>query len=323
MIGLPIADHVARVATLVSIDGALAMAAVLLFLVIRRDRRERARAVEQEQLRELTREIMGTLAEPASPRPAFERADQSTRLAAIGHLGQLVRGEDRERLTQLVEEQNLLGRAIRETSHGSRRKRVEAIRLLGSIGGRRALDALRAAVNDDQDDDVRLEAATMLARLDGLPSSEVLIDRLRLTATAITPLHRALFRMLAARRPAELFSLVGANLPSPVRALLIDALGWTEDYAALDLLAVAARDDHAPVRLAALDAASKLGHPGAAAWIIDLLNDPVPPVRSRAIRACQSMGLRRGLPAIADLRNDPSPWVRLRAQQAVQALEAA
>jgi HEAT repeat protein len=278
------------------------------------------RANEQAEMRDLTREIMAMLGDQASARPAFDRAHTSARLAAIGHLGQLVRGEDRDRLSAFVEEQRLLERAAREAGRGSRRKRVEAIRLLGNIGGPRALDALTEALRDEQDDDVRLDAATMLARLGGLPPPCVLIDRLRLTETAITPLHRALFRMLAARRPDELFTLVAADLPAPVRALLVDALGWTEDYAALDLLAIAARDDHAPVRIAAIDAASRLGHPSAGGWIIALLGDPEPTVRARAIRACQSLGLRQGLPAIAQLRADPSPWVRLRAQQAQQAL---
>ncbi|MGN6278616.1 MAG: HEAT repeat domain-containing protein [Sphingomonas sp.] len=323
MTGAPLADHAAWIATLISIYGALAMAAWLLFLVIRRGRRERARAAEQSDMRDLTREIMAMLGDRDTARPAFDRAHPHARLAAIGHLGQLVRGEDRDRLTSFVEEQHLLERAAREAGRGSRRKRVEAIRLLGSIGGPRALDALTAALRDEQDDDVRLEAATMLARLDGLPPPQVLIDRLRLTDTAITPLHRALFRMLAARRPDELFTLVAADLPPPVRALLIDALGWTEDFDALALLAIAARDAHPPVRIAAIDAASRLGHPAAGAWIIALLDDPQPPVRARAIRACQTMGLKMSRAAIVRLRDDPSPWVRLRAQQAEQALGAA
>lgn len=320
MDAVPAADHLARLATLVSLYGALLMAAVLLFLVMRRDRRERARAAEQEHMRALTREIMAMLGNQGGALPVFERAHAEARLSAIGHLGQLLRGGDRERLVRFVEDQHLLDRAAREVSRGSRRKRVEAIRLLGTIGGPRALDALSRALREEEDEDVRLEAATMLARLDGLPPPGDLIASLRLAETAITPLHRALFRTLAAHRPTELFAIADADLPPPVRALVVDALGWTEDYAALDLLSAASADPHPPVRVSAIDAASRLGHPGAAPWIVRLLDDPEPPVRARAIRACQSMGLRAGLPAIARLRADPSPWVRLRAQQAEQAL---
>lgn len=322
MLDVPIADHVARIATLVSLYGALAMAAWLLLLVMRRDRRERRRAVEQDTMRNLTREIAAMLSDPSGALPAFERAQPNARLAAIGNIGQLVRGEDRAQLIAFVEEQNLLDRAIRQSDRGSRRKRVEAIRLLGKIGGPSALDALGRALREDDDADVRLEAAAMLANLDGLPPPDEFIVQLRLAETSITPLHRALFRALATHRPAELFAIARAQLPPPIRALVVDALGWTEDFAALEALAAAANDSHAPVRVAAIDSASRLGHPAAARWIIRLLDDPEPPVRARAIRACQSMGLRDGLPAIARLRQDPSPWVRLRAQQAEQALGA-
>ncbi|MGN6818508.1 MAG: HEAT repeat domain-containing protein [Sphingomonas sp.] len=323
MHGIDPGDHVARLAELISLYGALGMAGLLLFLVMRRDRRERGRARELARMRDLTREIMALIGDPSIARPTFDRAQPRARLAAIGNIGQLVRGDDRDRLISFVEEQHLLDRAMREVGRGSRRKRVEAIRLVGTIGGPRAVDTLRDALAKERDEDVRLETAITLARIDGLPPPDTLIAQLRLAEAPITPLHRALFRMLAARRPAELFAIVAADLPAPIRALVVDALGWTEDYAALDLLVDAARDPHPPVRVAAIDAASRIGHPKASRWIVDLLDDPEPTVRARAIRACQSLDLRAGLPAIARLRRDPSPWVRLRAQQAEQALGVA
>jgi len=320
MLGSAPADEAATIAALVSLYGALAMAALFLFLVMRRDRRERARTRELDRMRDLTREILALIDDPSIARPAFDRAQSRTRLAAIGSIGQLVRGDDRDRLISFVEEQHLLDRAMRETQRGSRRKRVEAIRLVGSIGGPRAVDTLRDALGKERDEDVRLETAITLARIGGLPPPDVLIAQLHLAEAPITLLHRVLFRMLAARQPAGLFVIAAAELPAPVRALIVDALGWTEDYAALDLLVEAARDPHPPVRVAAIDAASRIGHPNTSGWIIDLLDDPEPPVRARAIRACQSLGLQQSLPAIARLRRDPSPWVRLRAQQAEQAL---
>ncbi len=318
MWGVPIADHVARIAIFVSVYGALAMAALLLFLVMRRDRKERASVAAAELIRSLTREIMG---EGVAPGPAFLQARQAERLAAIAHLIQLVRGEERERLVALAEEQGLLRHALRRARRSSPRQQIEALRLLGGIGGRHAIDTLYAVLREDRSLTTRLEAASLLARLDALPEPEELIIHLSLRSARITPLHRTLFRLLAVSHPAELFTLArSSELPPAVRALVIDALGWTEDYSALPLLAAASEDPHPPVRLAALDSAAKLGHPGSAGWILPLLDDPEPPVRARAIRTCQTMQLRNGLPAIHALRGDPSPWVRLRAQQAEQVL---
>lgn len=319
---LAVTDHVARIVTTISVYGALAMAALLLYLVVRRDQRERSRARDQEDMRQLTREVLAALSDPATARPIFDRAHPRARLTAIGHIGQLLRGGDRDQLVAFVEQQELLHRAAQRVASGSRRARVEAIRLLGSIGGPRALDVLRNALRDERHDEIRLEAATMLARLDGLPPPGTLIEQLRLTDAPITPLHRALFRTLAAHRADELIAIAQADLPPEVRALLIDALGWTEDYSALPILAEVARDANTAVRLAAIDAASRIGHPSAASWIIGLLADPEPTVRARAVRACQSLGIQRSLPQIIELRSDTSPWVRLRAQQAAQALAA-
>lgn len=319
----PVADHVARIAILTSVYGALLMAAWLLFLVMRRDRKERASAMKAEVTRALTKEIMGA-GQDVTASPAFQRARPAEKLTAISRLVQLLRGEDRERLVALAEEQGLLEDAFRQARRSRPRQQIDALRLLGSIGGGQAIETLDLVLRDDPKLDTRLEAASLLARLDALPPPDDLIEHLDLRSARITPLHRTLFRLIAARHPAELFRLAEAtDLPPAVRALVIDALGWTEDFSALPLLAAAAVDPHAPVRLAALDSAARLGHPGSAHWILPLLHDPVPPVRARAIRACQLMRLNSSLPAIAELRQDPSPWVRLRAQQAQQVLGAA
>ena len=322
MLGVAVADSVARIAILISIYGALAMAALLLFLVMRRDRKERYSRTAAELTRGLTREIMAG-GDNVARSPVFRQARQPEKLAAISHLMQLLRGEDRDRLVHLVEQQGLLKDALRNARRSRQRQQIDALRLLGSIGGDQAVATLDAVLREDRRLDTRLEAASLLARLDALPQPDELIDHLDLRSARITPLHRTLFRLIASRHPVELFALARSeDLPSTVRALVIDALGWTEDFSALPLLAEAAEDPHAPVRLAALDSATKLGHPGSASWIMPLLDDPVPPVRARAIRACQIMRLSAGLPAIAKLRHDPSPWVRLRAQQALQVLEA-
>ncbi|WP_232307542.1 MULTISPECIES: HEAT repeat domain-containing protein [Sphingobium] len=320
---MPISDHVAQIAIFVSFYGALGMAALLLFLVIRRDRAERGEAQRAALIKALIREIMGG-GEDALASPAFRRARTADKLAAIGRMIQLLRGEDRNRLIALVERDGLLKKALRRTHSSRRRAQVDAMRMLGSIGGTQAVEALMAVLHEDPHIDTRLEAASLLAQLDALPAPESLIADLSLHEARITPLHRTLFRLIAVSHPVELLALGHSRQLQPaVRALVIDALGWTENFAALPLLAAAAVDPHPPVRLAALDSATRLGHPGSAGWIIRLLDDPEHPVRSRAIRACQIMKLSAAVPLLAAMRNDPSPWVRLRAQQAVQMLQVA
>ncbi|WP_193742835.1 HEAT repeat domain-containing protein [Sphingobium bisphenolivorans] len=318
---MPIADHVARIAVLICVFGALFMAAALLFIVMRRDRLEKGRRSRADLMLALTREIMGHL-QDGEARPVFTRAKVRDKLKAVSRMIQLVRGEDQARLIAFAEREGLLDDAMRAVKKAGPREQVEAIRLLGSVGGERAVETLREALHRAKSLEVRLEAAGWLARLDALPDPRSLISDLALEEQQITPLHRALFSLLARNGPEQLVALAGMPLRPAIKALAVEALGWTEDYSTLRILAEASTDPNPPVRLASINAAARLGHPDSARWILPMLNDPVPPVRSRAITACVSIGIAEGLEPIRALRADPSPWVRLRAQQAEQLLAA-
>ena len=144
---MPISDHVAQIAIFVSFYGALGMAALLLFLVIRRDRAERGEAQRAALIKALIREIMGG-GEDALASPAFRRARTADKLAAIGRMIQLLRGEDRNRLIALVERDGLLKKALRRTHSSRRRAQVDAMRMFGSIGGTQAVQALMAGIRE-------------------------------------------------------------------------------------------------------------------------------------------------------------------------------
>lgn len=315
-----IADHVARLAILASLWGTLAMALLLLVLVMRRDRKERGRAGAEANSRFLTREIMAALPGIESPGDAFRGASPEQRLAAVSHLSRLVRGEDRARLTAFVDRHDLVDQVLATTRRRRTARRVDAVRALGGVGGMQAITALGDMLRHDPALSVRLEAAAMLARLEALPPADVLLDALSLEEVPITPLHHALFRALAPHRADELLKLAGRSFPPALRALIVGALGWTNDYSTLDAIEQAARSPEPEVRLAALAAGTKLNHPAAAKWILPLLADPEQSVRAQAARACATMGLRSALPAIERMLQDPSRWVRLRAGEAVAAL---
>jgi HEAT repeat protein len=315
-----IADHVARLAILISLWGTLAMAALLLVLVMRRDRKERSRAATETNNRSLTREILAALPGVERPGEAYRHASPEQRLAAVSHLRRLVRGEDRVRLTAFVERHHLVDRVLAKARRRRISRRVDAVRALGGVGGSQAVAALDAMLRHDKALSVRLEAAAMLARLDALPMADVLIAALALEKVPVTPLHHALFRALAPHRAEELLALSWRNFPPGLHALVVDALGWTEDYSTLEMLSEAARAGDAEVRSAALAAAVRLNHPAAGKWVLPLLEDPDQNVRAQAARACAAMGLRTALPLLERMRQDPSRWVRLRAGEAVTTL---
>lgn len=314
-----IVDKVAQGAILIAIYGSLAMAALLLFLVIRRDHKERHAAAAHANARALTREIMGTV--PGGPiGEAYAHASPDERIAAVVHLGRLVRGEDRARLIAMVEDHHLLDKVVAKLRRRRAARRVEAVRTLGGVGGTQAAAALARTLETDRDGAVRLEAAAQLARLGALPPVDILLRTLDLERTTVTPLHHALFRALAPNRGAELLALLAQPITPATRALVVDALGWTEDYSALPALREAAKDVDAEVRLDAVRSSARLNHPAARGWIFPLLDDPDAQVRGEAARACATMGLRAAEPKIEALLEDASVWVRMRAKAALTVL---
>ena len=317
-----ISDEVARIAILVTLYGSLAMAALLLFLVMRRNRSERRAVATLANSRALTREIMG-LIPGGTAGEAYAKASIDDRLAAVTHLGRLVRGEDRARLVAFVEDNQLLDKVLAKLRRRRAARRVDAVRTLGGVGGEQAIAALTTTLESDAEAAVRLEAAAQLAQLGALPPAGVLLEALDLDRVTITPLHHALLRALAPHRAEELLALMAQPIASATRALVVDALGWTEDYSALPTLKEAARDPDAEVRLDAVRASARLNHPAAARWISPLLDDPDEQVRGEAVRACATMGLRAALPKIEALCEEGSAWVRLRARAAVGVLKNA
>ncbi|MBB5711039.1 HEAT repeat domain-containing protein [Sphingomonas xinjiangensis] len=315
-----VADELAGLAIQIVIWGSLAMSALILYLVIRRDRNERQRSVQQVTARTLTREIMAALPQAEDVGSAFAHASVAERVAAVSHLSRLLRGDDLDRLAAFVERHELVARLTRRVAKRRLARRVNIVRSVGSVGGPQAVTALNELLANDPAAEVRLEAAAMLARIDALPSARALIEALELAHATVTPLHRALFRALAPSSATELVELLAEEQSPDVQALVADALGSSEDYSVLRALRSAAASPAPQVRIAAIAAISRLGHPGGAAWLIPLLEDDDEMVRAHAARACGSMGLRAAMPRLIALAEDPSPWVRLRASDAAEIL---
>ncbi len=135
-----------------------------------------------------------------------------------------------------------------------------------------------------------------------------------------TRLDIALLRSAAPHYPEQMLLLLEDDLPAAWRAQIVDALGWTENAAAIKALDDAAAHPDSEIRCAAMRASARLGHPAAEHSIVFGLSDPAPAVRLQAVAACVRLGLRKAVPEISRLRNDPELWVRLRAEQALEQL---
>ena len=294
----------------------------MVLLLVRRKQTEHRLVSRQttdvEMLRELLDVVAGSAALDGASTFATASSDDQFRL--MSHLIQLLRGEDRDALLRISCQSSMLQLAIKGVAKGRPARRVDAMRILEVFATAASIEALHACMGGDTSLVVRLEAAATLARMDNLPDPVTVIDMLDLTHQPITRLHKALFRSAAARDALELVGLAEDERYISVRALLVEAMGWSDNFAVVEPLRRHADDPNPEVRCAALKAARRLEHPDAASWAVRLLLDSTDIVRIQAIQACAKLGAKDAIPILTSLIENPSWWVRTRAKQALEIL---
>lgn len=129
-------------------------------------------------------------------------------------------------------------------------------------------------------------------------------------------------QVTAADTPAALLALRRHDLTPEMRALLVDALGFSGDYRVLQSLVEAASDSHEEVRTAAVRGLGRLQHPAGETAIARAMTDPAWIVRSAAAEAAGAAGFSKLVAGLDGLLADPEWWVRFRAGEALVAIGA-
>ena len=299
---------------------ALAMLAAFSVLLVRRWWQERNRRDDDARLAAITRSYLRRVAGHRDTEfsPAWP---METRLAAVSHIHLLLRGGERDRLMQMAELDGLLERTLRKSHHPRAARRIGAIRLLQQFGSEACIARLRAMFTRDTSHVVKLEAAFALAAMHALPPPRETIRILGMFDRPAKRLDSALLRASAPEYTEQLVLLLDDELPADKRALVVDALGWSDDTAVLPILEEAAQDDGPEVRSAALRAAARLGHPSVGRWVIPMLGDPQHYVRIQAANTCARLRLPDAIVPLTAMLETDDIWVRLRAQQALETLQ--
>ncbi|MFC0588944.1 HEAT repeat domain-containing protein [Novosphingobium aquiterrae] len=303
----------------ISVVAAAALGSFFLLLLFRRWRIEHREASNQNKLAEITRNYLQRVGGFSVDGPD-QRWPAGLKLAAISHLHLLLRGGERERLMQMAELDGLLNETLQTSKSRRAHRRIDAIRLLQQFGSEACVARLRELMARDRNPTVRVEAAFALASIDALPPPRELIRILGLFDRNPRRLDSALLRATAKHYCDHLQRLLNDPMPHWRRALIVDALGWSEDPSVLETLARAGAMESAELRSAALRAAARLGHPSVAEWVIPLLHDPVAFVRVQAANCCAVLGLASARPDLVEIARDEDLWVRLRAAHALNVL---
>lgn len=299
---------------------ALAMLAAFIMLLLRRSYDERKSRDDRQLLAEITRSYMRRVSGQPYEQPSGKWS-KDLRLSAVSHIHLLLRGGERQRLMEMAELDGLMRATLRRSRSWQASRRITAVRLMQQFGSEACVGRLREIFVRDRVYPVRLEAAFALGSLHALPPPRETIRILEMFDRPTNRLDNALLRATAPHYADQLIQILGDDLPVDKRALILDALGWSEEPAALTVLEEAAMSEHAELRSAALRAAARIGHPSVADWVIDLLSDPVAFVRIQAVNSCAALGLERAVPNLKKSLDDENIWVRLRAEHALDVLE--
>lgn len=302
---------------------ALGCLAVTLVLCLRRliDERHSLELLAADT-RLLTQVLVAIEDNGEDPRDALAAADDRRIRRVFSHLFQLVRGDERERLLMLAQSHDVVGPLVSEVRHPSLHRRVEAMRALEYLPVKEAHAVLTYAMCEDTSHIARMEAAAILARSGELLGPANVLWVLDAANRPPTRLHRAILRASARTHTDELVHLCQLERYAYVRPLLVESLGWCEDFSRLEVLERMAQAPEPGVRVAALKAARQLGHPGAADWVMASMLDPEPFVRIHAANACAALDLTSSIPLLKAMLRDSSWWVRMRAAQALRVLDA-
>lgn len=180
-----------------------------------------------------------------------------------------LRGADRDRLAELLEEGGILGRARRGLAAHSAARRQRSAELLGAAGDRRATHGLVRRLHD-RDLRVRLTVARALGRIGdpaAVPALLAALDDGRVTG------HAASMAILRIGEPGAPALAQGLGSPAAhTRLVAVSVLGALGATSAGDrVIALLDDDDHA-VRCAAATALGRLGLPRSVPVLIDRLS---------------------------------------------------
>ena len=245
------------------------------------------------------------------------------RAELIGDIGaelyDLVQGELRARLVQMLESVGVAERALRQLMRGSRLTRFAAASRLRRFHHPVVAEALRDAL-DDPDANVRRVAAASLVEIGAAPPAAELVAKLRIGTAERSTVLRRIFRGLVPAQTDALAALLDGETSTAAKIFILDALAASGDYALLPKITAMTEHPETDVRAEAFRALAAFAHPDCLAWVRRGLHDPAWEVATQAAICAGRAALLDAIPDLVELLAHPMWWTRHRAAEALLAM---
>ncbi len=302
---------------------ALLSVTVVSILVVHRffrNRLELRAANRRKELRRLAVHLVNNPEQIIEARKLYTAADRRLLLTVFEEMRKQLKGEYAERLNSLMRIMGLMAECQERLQHPIWYRRAQAAELLGNFNDPNVVLALYRTL-EDRRHEVRIAAARSLARLHAVQSVREIVAALIGQRTDPSLAVTEVFRSLGAQHVPELRALLrDREIPVTAKVLAIDALGRLGVLSAVEELLEIYDHPHLPIRIAAMQALSRLCDPRSISAVTLATTDKAWEVRAQAAIGLGRLGSRDGLPALKQLLADGQWWVRYHAAQSLAAL---
>lgn len=248
---------------------------------------------------------------PLSRRPAL-MADGVVEILSV------IRGRDRDRLVEALTALGVDSRLRRSLESGRRAARVAVAEALAAFPGPETASALTRAFPRSRDDEFRVAALSSLLDIGAAPPLGEMLAQIAARGQQSSLYYEPVLRRIAVDAPASAVeALRDPTVDADLKALIVEALGGTGDYAFLGEIAALARSPELEVRTASVRALGALSHPAAEPAVAAGLSNPAWQVRAAACEAAGKVGLVSLAPRLSEALADEAWWVRYRAGEAL------
>jgi HEAT repeat protein len=214
----------------------------------------------------------------------------------------------------------LMNECLERLHHPIWYRRAEAAELLGNFNDPNVVLALYRML-EDRRHEVRIAAAQSLARLHAVQSVREIVEALIGHRTDPSLAVTEVFRSLGPQHVPELRELLrDRKVPATAKVLAIDALGRLGALTAVEELLELYDHSHLPIRIATLQALSRLCDPRSLSSVMLATTDQAWEVRAQAAIGLGRLGSHEGIGALQTLLTDEQWWVRYHAAQALVTL---
>jgi HEAT repeat protein len=254
-----------------------------------------------------------------SPQVGSRRRDRRTFIALATTLLPTIRGSERVRLAELLEESGLVDTALLDLHSRSAVRRARAAELLGRAAVTSSVPELISLLSD-RDGDVRRTAARALGLIGDARAVPALLQSIDKRSVPLNTTTMALVRMgRDARGPLLHWMQYGSD---QVRAVCAELLGLLVAIPAAPALATAACSDPAlEVRIRACRALGSIGAPGSLDALTNAVRQDQPAaLRAVATRAIGRLGGPRSISLLRDALHAPEHIVASNAARALATL---